>query len=138
MAAEGNPLRREGHGKPQLQRGRGAMAAEGRMPQLCSHSHRFRFNEAAARWPRKEETPGTATEAIIKLQRGRGAMAAEGLEEFDGVGLPQQASTRPRRDGRGRLIFLSSNRNIIVASTRPRRDGRGRFQKAITFCKSTT
>jgi len=61
------------------------------------------------------------------LQRGRGAMAAEGGQPGSDELPKLGASTRPRRDGRGRSARTNSNAlTRSSASTRPRRDGRGR------------
>jgi len=102
--------------------GRGRMRARG-----TSNLSEPSFNEAAARWPRKAVICPTVSTPITSLQRGRGAMAAEGIRARAQIDRNVRASTRPRRDGRGRGSDLDDDRAGQLASTRPRRDGRGRL-----------
>jgi len=78
MAAEGGRSVGISSDTHTLQRGRGAMAAEGDQRHEWSKWEARCFNEAAARWPRKEAIPLLPQGQDIQLQRGRGAMAAEG------------------------------------------------------------
>jgi len=103
MAAEGpDSLVARVYAALKLQRGRGAMAAEGRRASARWCRGPWSFNEAAARWPRKDAGPRDLQSLRAELQRGRGAMAAEGGDLSHGFDAHHLASTRPRRDGRGR------------------------------------
>jgi len=89
MAAEGLELMRA---YTSLVRASTRPRRDGRGRAPCAHRPGHgpgRFNEAAARWPRKAAKPLNTLESPATLQRGRGAMAAEGMLE------PFMARNRP-------------------------------------------
>ena len=139
MAAESGPAPRRWASNTRLQRGRCSMAAErlagrrrrrrrrdastrplldgsGEMS-LASHassSLRSRFNEAAARWQRRERIVAWIRVRACRLQRGRCSMAAERLDALAAETADElAASTRPLLDGSGERLRDDETRGLV-------------------------